>query len=107
MFFKEKKDDARRLPDIVTTCLNIWDVFINITYVSKILLTVENNNFTITAFKTYESKICNNNGIKGRNRSLSIIHSKIIIHKGTRKNALFCHMDVGILARIIRKQIHR
>ena len=71
------------------------------------LLTVENNNFTITAFKTCESKICNNNRIKGRNRSLSIIQSKIIIHRGTRKNAPFCHMDVGILARVIRKQINR
>ena len=101
MFFKEKKDDARRLPDITTTCLNIWDVFINITWVSKRLLTVENNNFTIAAFKTCESKIYNNNIIKGRNRSLSIIQSKIIIHRGTRKNAPFCHMDMGILARVL------
>ena len=38
---------------------------------------------------------------------MSIIQSKIIILKGTRKNAPFCHMDLGILARVIRKQINR
>ena len=68
---------------------------------------LKNNNFNIAAFKTCESRIYNNKCIKGRNRSMSIIQSKIIILKGTRKNAPFCHMDLGILARVIRKQINR